>query len=479
MNSFNNLPRIALALLLAGGLALAPSRVLAHDERESRAESGGDRDRDQDRDRDRDRESSGSNSHGGESRDGDSADRSGPSGDAGKSSDDLRESERKGGDGGSGSDGKAGNPRDSKGRGRDSGARVGRSHHIDVERDSHGHERLRAELLVAASPRELSRVSGAGFAIIEQEPLSTDERILARVRVRPGESVERAQRELQALLPDASVAPHHLFRPAAGLAQSELAPRPTEPRADSDAELLGVIDTGIAPATRELEAALVHTEAFAPGGYVPRTHGTVVGAVAARAGARLSSADVFGVDSKNQLAAPTAAIVRAIDRLVSRGVRVLNISIEGPDNLILRHEIRRALARGVMIVAAAGNDGPSAAPAFPAAYPGVVAVTAVDETGRVYRRANRGTYVAFAARGVNVASPLPAPSPASFSGTSFAAPLVASLLLQRRLTYPDESDAEVLLALRLTSRDLGAPGRDEIFGWGELTAPPDLHADFR
>ena len=447
-----SLPGSALrSALLAACLVLLAPLCGAHDDREpreprERSENSGREERDT-RGPDTRRE-------GGEDRVADERDRAESSGNSGKSSNDLREH---GGKGGS----------DGKGSGRDA---AGRGPRLEFERDSQGHERLRAELLLIANEHDVAQVRAAGFTIIEQQALSAADEVLARVRVRSGLSVERALRQLQALVPAADVAPHHLFRPAGGAADvAPLVSQATD--LQPDAPELGIVDTGIATATPALSRALKESRSFAPGGYVPRTHGTVVGDVAARAGASLISTDVFGLDVKNELAAPTASIVAALDWLVARRIRVLNISIEGPDNLVLAHEIRRALAAGVMIVAAAGNDGPAAPPAYPAAYPGVIAVTAVDEQDRVYRRANRGAYITFAARGVNVPSPLEPPAPRSFSGTSFAAPVVAAVLLQRRTLYPHEAGSESLAALRRASRDLGAPGRDEIFGFGEVAQP--------
>ena len=427
MSSPNWLQGFVRAIVLCGLLFVTPALCAAHEEREAHADNSG-----------RDgRETRDAESHG---------------------ADDLR------GNGHGGDDNRG------KGRSSDAGIRESRAPRIEFERDSRGDERIRSELLVIGSPREVSQISRAGFVVVEQRPLSAGAEILARVRVGSGTTVERALRDLQALVPEASVAPHHLFRPAGPLpGTAAVVSKESSAPASADAALLGMIDTGVAPVSPALARALVRTESFAPGGYVPRAHGTVVADVAAGTGALLCSADVFGLDIKNELAAPTAALVAAIDWMAARGVRVLNISIEGPDNLVLAHEIRRVLAGGMMIVAAAGNDGPAAQPAYPGAYPGVIAVTAVDQEGRVYRRANRGAYIAFAARGVNIPSPAASLAPASFSGTSFAAPLVAGLLLQRRTQYPKESPADALGALRLASRDLGAAGRDEIYGWGELT----------
>ena len=85
-----------------------------------------------------------------------------------------------------------------------------------------------------------------------------------------------------------------------------------------------------------------------------------------------------------------------------------------------------------MIVAAAGNNGPGAEPSYPAAYPGVIAVTAVDQELNVYRRATQGGYVDLAAPGVNIWTASSKGSGTLKSGASYAVPFVSaatSLLL--------------------------------------------------
>jgi len=71
-------------------------------------------------------------------------------------------------------------------------------------------------------------------------------------------------------------------------------------------------------------------------------------------------------------------------------VRVVNMSLSGPPNEVLKRAIASAQAKGMVIVAAAGNNGAGAGPSYPAAYPGVIAVTAVDRNLDVYRRATQG-----------------------------------------------------------------------------------------
>lgn len=104
------------------------------------------------------------------------------------------------------------------------------------------------------------------------------------------------------------------------------------------------------------------------------------------------------------------------------------------------------LARGHILVAAVGNDGPAAPPLYPASYAGVVGVTAVDAQARVLPEAARGPQVMFAAPGSQmVSASIGTPPYRSVRGTSFAAPIVAALLAGMH-THPDKDAAKKAIA---------------------------------
>ena len=134
--------------------------------------------------------------------------------------------------------------------------------------------------------------------------------------------------------------------------------------------------------------------------------------------------------------------------------------------------------RGFVIVAAVGNDGPSSPPLYPASYPGVVGVTAVDGEHRVLVEACRGEQVDFAARGADMKAATQAPDVyGAVRGTSFAAPIVAALLVED-VSAPDAAAREHALAKwTRAARDLGKRGRDDIYGAGELGALPETVAE--
>ena len=120
----------------------------------------------------------------------------------------------------------------------------------------------------------------------------------------------------------------------------------------------------------------------------------------------------------------------------------------------------------MLIVAAVGNDGPAAPPAYPASYKGVFAVTGVDARDRALAEAGRALHVDFAAPGAAVLAATGATTTDRLRGTSFAAPLVAGRLAQR---YPMPATGQIaaaVTALVLEARDLGKKGRDKIYGHG-------------
>ncbi|WP_075216041.1 S8 family serine peptidase [Mongoliimonas terrestris] len=206
------------------------------------------------------------------------------------------------------------------------------------------------------------------------------------------------------------------------------------------------------------------------------THGTAIAALlVGRADGRvpgllpeatLVAVNAFTPDDQGRERTDVATLVDAIEHLAARGVRVINLSLSGPPNAVLEAAVGAAARDGIVLVAAAGNGGPYAEPAFPAAYPNVIAVTAVDRTLDVYRRATRGTYVDFAAPGVEVWTAAAGP----MSGTSYAVPFVTAAVAAHLAARPGASPAAVAGHLAASAFDLGAAGRDDTYGWGLVRA---------
>jgi hypothetical protein len=251
--------------------------------------------------------------------------------------------------------------------------------------------------------------------------------------------------------------------------------------ADTDALALriGMIDSLVDVSHPSLAGSQIETRSFAPkNATMPDFHGTAIASIiAANTGeyqglapnTALYAAGVFEKDKERGEIASTVSLVMALDWLMSSGVDVINISLAGPPNRLLQAALSRAAEKDVMILAAAGNGGPIAKPMYPAAYDSVVAVTAVDSQGKVFRLANRGEYLDLAAPGVSVLHARAGGGYAASSGTSFAVPFAATAAARIRQLSPD---ANVLELLYQSAEDLGPPGRDEIYGYGLLR--PDV-----
>ncbi|BCB76250.1 hypothetical protein GCM10022251_25460 [Phytohabitans flavus] len=135
------------------------------------------------------------------------------------------------------------------------------------------------------------------------------------------------------------------------------------------------------------------------------------------------------------------------------GADVVNLSLTTPDTPELAAAVRHALDRGAVVVAAAGNDGEAASGqvAFPAAYPGVLAVASVDEKDAHVNSSSQGDYVDVAAPGTRIAGPAPAGGGYLFTaegGTSFAAAYVSGVAALIRSYAPDTTPEQV--ASRIT-----------------------------
>jgi subtilisin family serine protease len=142
------------------------------------------------------------------------------------------------------------------------------------------------------------------------------------------------------------------------------------------------------------------------------------------------------------------------------------LAFAGPANAVV-DETGREAARQAVLVAAAGNDGPRAPQRHPAAAPWALAATAIDREGRAYARAAQGTHIAFAGPGVGIDLPVGAGRASrALSGTSLGAAYVAAAVA----LSGERTRERAVARLAPLVRDLGAPGRDPVFGFGLVQA---------
>ena len=256
---------------------------------------------------------------------------------------------------------------------------------------------------------------------------------------------------------------------------------------------VGVIDTGCDDVHAEqgdLSGAVAEWKDFSGSRRGPRDadgHGThVAGIIAARRNAKglvgvapeakIYVAKALGDDGSGTMDAVAAGIYWCLER----GARVINMSLGGTqEDPVLRAAIKAAIAAGVTVVCAAGNEG--GAVDFPGRWPECLAVSAVDKLRRIAPFSCRGEEVDVAAPGVEILSTFRGGTYASLSGTSMAAPFVAGLVALHLATENGKAAklADVLAWLTRTATDAGKPGRDPLYGVGlpgprafERDAPP-------
>ena len=163
---------------------------------------------------------------------------------------------------------------------------------------------------------------------------------------------------------------------------------------------------------------------------------------------------VLDVDGRGN----TFVLAYAIDWAVANGAAVINLSLgSDADATVLQEAIARAQSQGVLVTAAAGNDD-SATPQYPAAYPGVVAITAVDEANHKADFANYGAdWIDLAAPGVAITSTVPVSGSilyATWSGTSMAVPFVSGAVALLRQQHPSAQPAQLTDMLVQSASDL-------------------------
>ncbi|HXN43391.1 MAG TPA: S8 family serine peptidase, partial [Xanthobacteraceae bacterium] len=231
-------------------------------------------------------------------------------------------------------------------------------------------------------------------------------------------------------------------------------------------------DSGIDSSHPELAGVVAASYDAISGDAQPHPHGTAMaGAIAAHGTligvaprVRLLAIRAFGAGAEQQ--GTTFGIIAGLDWAVQHGARVVNMSFAGPADPALQDALAKARKKGLVLVAPAGNAGPKSPPLYPAADPNVIAVTATDMNDRLFAQANRGSYIALAAPGVDILTPAPHAAMQLCTGTSVAAAHVsgiAALLLERK---PSLRPDEVRKILTSTAKPMGLKPRDPQYGAG-------------
>jgi subtilisin family serine protease len=354
-----------------------------------------------------------------------------------------------------------------------------RTHRDVVDRDAEGEPVVRGVVL-ALNPTStaLEQARSMGFTLLREQLIDVVD-LRVSVLGAPREwSTRKALERLRRADSAGSYDYDHIYLTVGAVESPERSiPQTGEEQSMAAAAVIriGMLDAGIDTSHPSLRAAQVRSWGCGDR-RVPSAHGTAIASLlvgedgsfrGVAPGSRLFAADVYCGEATG---GSLDALIGALAWLVPQRVSVINMSLVGARNRLLEQAIARLLAQGFTIVAAVGNDGPAAPPLYPASYPGVIGVTAVDAHNRVLLEAARGAQVMFAAPGADLAAADLAGRYAAVRGTSFAAPFVTGLLALA-ITQPDPQQAAAALqALQHSAVHLGSAGRNLTYGFGLIGA---------
>ena len=364
------------------------------------------------------------------------------------------------------------------------GQRAGADYPRDVPFEDRYEE---GEVLVTNPPVGFETAAvNLGFSVIERVQLRELALNVYRLRIPDGSNVPKALKLLVTRFPGLNVDASHHFEAQALKDYASKVPRAVigwdKATSRCGAQVrLGMIDAAVdvkhtALKGRKIEYRSFHNAKRRPG---PADHGTAVAAMLVGRpkwggllpGASLKAANMFEYNKGGRVVGNALALMKAINWMAKARVHVVNLSVAGANNKVVRRAFEKARQKGLVMVAAAGNGGRKAKPVYPAAYKDVIAITAFGAKRIVYSRANIGAYIDFAAPGVKIYTAVLGGGRLQ-SGTSFASPYVA-VLVGLQMAGGKKSPARLRKILRRGALDLGVPGKDKVFGWGLANMQPD------
>lgn len=237
---------------------------------------------------------------------------------------------------------------------------------------------------------------------------------------------------------------------------------------------IAVIDSGISP----------HDDLSISGGYsaVSYTssykddngHGTHVAGII---GAKHNGYGIDGIAPEAQIYAVKAldqngsgdlqGLLKGIDWSIANGMDIVNMSLgTSSDSQILHDAMDKAYEKGVLLVAASGNEGNGKPVNYPAAYSSVVAVSATNQHNQLATFSTTGNQVEFSAPGTDITSTYLHQYYATGSGTSQATPHAAAMFALLKQRDPGNTNVQLRALMQKNIVDLGITGRDQQFGYG-------------
>ncbi|MFH0879783.1 MAG: S8 family serine peptidase [Lentisphaerota bacterium] len=304
-----------------------------------------------------------------------------------------------------------------------------------------------------------------------------------QVRLPPGTNIPDLVAQLSRNPLVAHVEPNYVTRvPSAqrqqGAAGNSAAGQVSVASPGKDAAAVAILDSGLLPVSGLDDAVIARFDALNPSRALGDSvgHGTQMAMIAAGA------VDPGGLSGEAGESVPVVAIrafddngnasyyglMSSIDYAVQQKARVINLSWgSDTDSAFLSAAVAYAQAKGLIVVAAAGNEATGKA-VYPAAYPGVVAVAALGADGNTWKNSNYGNFVTLAAPGLASFPVGHNGPPGSYAGTSISSAYTARALSLYLSQHPGATGPQAIKALEQALTDRGTKGRDATFGFGAL-----------
>lgn len=253
---------------------------------------------------------------------------------------------------------------------------------------------------------------------------------------------------------------------------------------------IGIIDTGVSTTHPDLKVAggvsfVAGEESY----HDEEGHGTHVAGIIAALDNSIGTvgmapdAEIYAIKSLNQLGEGNQSdVIAGIEWAIEHKLDIVNLSFTAPEGSYLLNEtIKKAYNDGMILIAASGNTLKQL-PAdtdvlFPARYPEVIAVGAIDQNKQKAAFSYFGKDLDFVAPGVKVYSTYnglvdgAVQEYAYMNGTSMAAPYVTGIAALYKQAYPKRSNREIRELMQQAAVDLGIPGKDDLYGYGLVQAP--------
>ncbi len=370
---------------------------------------------------------------------------------------------------------------------------------IGVIVDAQGEAALREEWLVLSDMPSLLALQSEGYQLTNIEELDGLGYVLGTISAPttfdPGKAGLASVQIVNS--PTLAVDVNHVYMPQRGL-EGPLSRYPLPelgfPQKNASPwPSIGMIDSTIDTNHPVFANSKITELAFTPKGFTQSVkHGTAIASILVgdtrdfhgfTPDSQLFNGSVFARDENGVEFSTTAAIVRALNWLAEQDVKLINMSLAGPDNVILSRVIDSACEKGITIVTSVGNEGPAAPVLYPAGYDCTIAVSAVNENNASYHRSNRGSHVDFAAPGVNIRHATGTSGYSFSSGTSYAAAVLTGYIATN-IPFAAEvgragaaTPVSIKTALVQIASDIGIRGKDAIYGFGVITPPVRAYSE--